>query len=256
MVQEIDPNSLVSFTSPSTGGLTLTATNTTIQQVSFFSSISLPPASGAFKFTYGSVGSTTSISWNASSSTIQTDLRVLSGLSSLLVTGSIAQGLNIVFTGVSAPATTLTITANTLEDSSSNAIAGAVTATTEGIPSSFANILNPTAKQQPVLIPGRTIVYPMIVGPSAAAPNTSYAVTGANPPVATLTVANSAGSTQLLSTAGGYAPFSYTLTTNASGGTCSLIGLYTPGGSASVNDVVTVTDALGNTSTITIAVIA
>lgn len=113
-----------------------------------------------------------------------------------------------------------------------------------------------TAQQQPILTPIRTIVYPMIIGPDVSAPNTTYAlaVSGANVN-ATITVANSSSNTQQFSEVGGLGPFAYALTTNNSGGSCTSDGLYTPGVTASVQDVVTVTDTTGVTAIITINVV-
>lgn len=113
-----------------------------------------------------------------------------------------------------------------------------------------------TAQQQPILTPIRTIVYPMIIGPDVSAPNTTYAlaVSGANVN-ATITVANSSSNTQQFSEVGGLGPFAYALTTNNSGGNCTSDGLYTPGVTASVQDVVTVTDTTGVTAIITINVV-
>jgi hypothetical protein len=96
--------------------------------------INLPaiPASGAFILNYGMLA-TSSIAFGASGATIQTDLRALSGLTTVTVAGSIAsQNLTVTFTGVSGPATLLTITSDTLEDSLSNAITPVVTTTTIG----------------------------------------------------------------------------------------------------------------------------
>lgn len=259
LVQEIDPNSFVSFSTPITGGITTVATNTTIQQVTFFQSISgLPPALGSFKFVYGLLGSTPAINWYDSANTVQTRLRSIDpSLNFVTVTGSIAAGLNIVFTGVSAPATPLTISNNTLADAGSAAIVPAINPITVEIPNTFISILNTlTAAQQANLIPSRTIVYPMIIEPAPSAPNSTWAasVSGANV-ITAMTVLNSVGSTQQLTVVGGYAPFYYTLTTNNSVGSCSLTGFYTPGSTAGVADTVTVTDAMGQTATITINVV-
>ena len=79
-------------------------------------------ASGAFVFNYGGVN-TASIAWNDSAATIQTKLRAISGLGSITVAGSIAsQNLTVTFTGVTAPATLLTVLSVSLLTASSVAI--------------------------------------------------------------------------------------------------------------------------------------
>jgi hypothetical protein len=89
-------------------------------------------ASGSFVLNYGGNASAV-IEFSATASTIQTDLQALTGLSSVTVAGSIAsQNLNVTFTGVSGPATLLTVTSNTLEDSQSAAITPVVSTTTIG----------------------------------------------------------------------------------------------------------------------------
>lgn len=101
----------------------LSAAQTAVQNINFPG----VPASGTFELHYGA-DTTTALSWNASAATIQTALRLLTGLSSVVVTGSIAsQNLVVTFTGVSGPAALLTILANSLADASSNAITPVVT---------------------------------------------------------------------------------------------------------------------------------
>jgi len=79
-------------------------------------------ASGAFVLKFGTL-STASIAWNASIATIQSDLNVLSGLGSVIVSGSIAsQTLTLTQPGTLGPITLATVPTNTLQTSGSIAI--------------------------------------------------------------------------------------------------------------------------------------
>lgn len=85
------------------------------------------PASGTFELVY-SGSPTAAINWNDSAATIQTKLRAVVGLSAVMVTGSIAsQNVYVTFCGVSNPAATMTIAANSLQDSGSHAVVPVVT---------------------------------------------------------------------------------------------------------------------------------
>ena len=75
------------------------------------------PDSGAFTLTYDDVA-TASIAYNDNAAAIQTKLRAVTGLSSVTVTGSIASGLTVTFTGVTPPALLLVEGTNTLQDGS------------------------------------------------------------------------------------------------------------------------------------------
>lgn len=70
------------------------------------------PASGTFEFSYNSIA-TAAINWNDTAAQIQAKLRVVTGLSEVLVTGSMATTLNIQMAGIYAPLA-LTSTANGL----------------------------------------------------------------------------------------------------------------------------------------------
>jgi hypothetical protein len=59
------------------------------------------------------------------------------------------------------------------------------------------------------------------------------------------------GTVQLTTTGGSGGGYTYVLTTNGSGGSVNASGLYTAGATGGTTDVVTVTDALGNSSTAT-----
>lgn len=113
---------------------------TSTQEISF-SGIS---ASGAFELQYG-LTSTSSINWNAPISTIQSDLRAISGLGSVAVSGSMAsQSVVVTFTGVTAPAQLLTVPVNTLETSGSVIVQASVTETDVVLPIAVQNAYNLT----------------------------------------------------------------------------------------------------------------
>lgn len=87
------------------------------------------PASGTFKITYNS-NSTASINWNDSASAIQTKVQAVTGLSNVLVTGTLAsQQLNLQMAGIYAPLT-VTVTNNSLQTSAPAAITFTVTTPT------------------------------------------------------------------------------------------------------------------------------
>lgn len=119
-----------------------TTTPILIPQVSTQSIIfSLVPTSGAFVLSYNG-NATSSIAWNASAATIQTDLRLLSGLGSVTVTGSIASlSLIVTFIGVTPPAIPLLATTNTLLASTA-AVGIVITETDLTIPLAVQNAFN------------------------------------------------------------------------------------------------------------------
>lgn len=85
------------------------------------------PASGTFKLNYNS-NATGNLNWNDSASTIQTALRLLPGLSNVLVTGSIAAGLTVVFAGFSTEPLIISASdTGTLEDSNTDPVTVTVT---------------------------------------------------------------------------------------------------------------------------------
>lgn len=86
------------------------------------------PASGAFEFTYNG-NPTASIAWNDTAAVIQTKLQAVTGLSAVLVTGSMATTLNVQMAGIYAPLT-LSSTANTLQTAGSASITLTITVTT------------------------------------------------------------------------------------------------------------------------------
>ncbi len=84
----------------------------TAQQLVTFSSV---PTVGNYKLKYGA-NATANIAYSANAAAVQTALRLVSGLSSVTVTGDTSVGFTIVFTGVTGPATLLTVTSDTLQD--------------------------------------------------------------------------------------------------------------------------------------------
>lgn len=89
-------------------------------------------ASGAFKITFGG-NETGSIAWDDTAAEIQTALRLLPGLSEVLVTGSIAsQTLHVQMAGVYGAAPALTVATNSLQTSAPAAITFTITIPTAG----------------------------------------------------------------------------------------------------------------------------
>lgn len=91
--------------------------------------LSAVAASGTFKVTYNAVSSAT-INWNDTASQIQTKVQAVTGLSNVLVTGSIAsQSLALQMAGIYSPSA-ITITSNSLLTAGSASITATVTPTT------------------------------------------------------------------------------------------------------------------------------
>lgn len=95
-------------------------------------SLSAVAASGAFVLKFGTL-STASIAWNATAATIQTDINALSGLGSIVVSGSIASNtLTLTQPGNLGSIVLATVPTNTLEDAGSNAITVSPSTTSMG----------------------------------------------------------------------------------------------------------------------------
>lgn len=216
LVQEIDPNTLVTSAGFSNG----------LTQVATLSGVA---ASGAFVVSYDGHASA-SIAWNDSISTIQTKIRAITGLSLANVIGSIAsQTLTFDLSAVPSGATALfVVTTNTLQTGGSVAITFAFS---EG----YANTLSPTTKKNQFLVAAANIVIlPMILSAAAA------------------TVAH--GGTVQLTGLGGYGTYTYSISVNNSGGSINAsTGLYTSGSTPST-DTVKAVDQFGNSATTTIVV--
>lgn len=98
------------------------------------------PASGTFKLQYtdylGDSTKTATLNWNDSAATIQAALRAISGCEGVVVTGSIAAGLTITFSGVSGKRPQVELTApaadNNLLDGVSASVVITITETTPG----------------------------------------------------------------------------------------------------------------------------
>lgn len=85
-------------------------------------SFSLVPASGTFKLVYNS-NATTDLAFNISAANVQVALRLLAGLSDVLVTGNTTTGFTVVFQGFSTEPLSISATDfSTLEDSNTDAV--------------------------------------------------------------------------------------------------------------------------------------
>lgn len=217
LVQEIDPNTLVTGAGFTTGQT----------QVMNLSDVA---ASGAFKISYNGEDSA-AINFGDATATVQSKVRAVTGLSTVVVTGSIT-GLALSFDlSDETVVGLLTVTDNTLETAGLDPV---VFTYDEG----YANFLSPSSKKnQFVLTEADIIITPMQFLPASA------------------TVA--ATETQLFAGLGGYGTLTYSFQTNNSGGTINAsTGLYTAGATPSVTDTIKVTDAMGNTATAAVTVTA
>lgn len=213
-VQVIDPNTLV----------TNAGFSTALTQALALSGV---PAAGQFKLNYDGE-QTSALNWNDSAGTIQTALRLLTGLEACVVTGSLAgQSLSIALNSESAEGLIYT-SDNTLETSAPAAIT--VTTSVATTPT-----LEPTTKRnQFVIQEANIVILPMILSPS------------------TVTIA-ALGVEQFLGL-GGYGALVYSFQSNGSGGSIDPnTGEYTAGGTPGT-DILKVTDALGNFATATVTV--
>lgn len=105
----------------------LSNAQTAVQLVSFHGT----PASGTFELTYNG-NSTTALASNVNAAAVQAALRLLAGLSTVVVTGSIAAGFTITEDGVSGVGYPFTISANSLLDSNSVAVVPVVSVVVPG----------------------------------------------------------------------------------------------------------------------------
>ncbi len=215
LVQEIDPNTLVTDAGFSTGASqTLT--------------LSGVAASGTFKLAYNGE-ETTALNWNDSVGTIQTALQALTGLNAATVTGSIASQSLVADLSLSGEILGLiTAVDNTL------ATVGPVDITF-AYDEDLQNKLSPTSKKNQFIVSeANIIILPMILSPTTSSIDTS--------------------ASQQMTGLGGYGDYLYEFDTNASGGTIDPgTGEYTAGGSPGT-DILKVTDSMGNTALATVAV--
>lgn len=216
MVQQIDPNTLV----------TAAGFSTAVSQIMALSGIA---ASGSFKLNYNGVQSA-AINWNDSIGTIQTKLQGMTGLSAATVTGSIAsQLLTFNLSAITDILGLLYVSNNTLATVAPVAI-------TFGYSQTYTNTLSPSSKQRQFVVSADDIIItPMQLSPAASQITTGGSVT--------------------FTGLGGYGTYFYSILTNNSGASIdSSSGLYTAGATPNVMDTVKVVDSLGNIATTTISV--
>lgn len=109
---------------------------TSVQTISF----SPAPTSGTFVLSYDE-NNTSALNWNDSASTIQTALRLVPALSTITVTGSIAAGLTVTFTGLTLVADMLVVQNNSLL-ASSNPVIITIEETDQTLPLAVQNAFN------------------------------------------------------------------------------------------------------------------
>lgn len=119
-------------------------------------------ASGSFVLNYTPFAKTTplttaAINWNDSAATIQTKLQAVTGLGSVTVSGSIAAGLSITFTGVQPVVALLTVTLNTLATAGAVAITIAISQTDLTLPIAMQNAFNINSALGPVAVGAQLI---------------------------------------------------------------------------------------------------
>ncbi len=111
-----------------------------IQQITF----SGVAASGHFTLSYGTL-TTGTLNWNSTATNIQTALRLLSGLSTITVTGSIAsESLIVTFTGVAGVATQLVFATNSLLTAGAVSVVPTILETDVTLPIAVQNAFNVT----------------------------------------------------------------------------------------------------------------
>lgn len=215
LVQQIDPNTLVTLAGFSTG----------LSQILLLSGVA---ASGTFMVRYNGNNSA-AINWNDPIGTIQTKVQAITGLSTATVTGSIASQVLTITLPAPSALSLISVVNNSL-------LTGGAVAITFQYQETFTNTLTPLVKNyQFVVSSANIIVLPMILSPT------------------TVQVTNLL--TKQFTGLGGYGTLVYSMQSNPSGGTVNAsTGLYTAG-NAGFTDVVLVTDALGNTATATVTVV-
>ena len=109
----------------------------TAVQLVTFSSV---PASGSYVLNYGA-SPTAAINWDDNAAAVQSKLRAVSGLGSVTVTGNTTSGFQITFTGVSGAVANLTVTSDSLQDSTPVDVFVTVATTTVGRPASSPEVM-------------------------------------------------------------------------------------------------------------------
>jgi hypothetical protein len=217
LVQEIDPNTLVTNAGFSSGALQ-------------FLTLSGVAASGTFKISYNGNDSA-AINWNDSIGTIETKVQAITGLEDAIVVGSIAsQSLSFSLVNIGDVLSLLTVVDNTLQTSAPAAI-------TFSYDAGYQSLFSPTSKRyQFVLSEENVIILSMQLTPSSSSVLAS-------------------GSLQLTAL-GGYGDYTYSFQNNNSGGSINAsTGLYTAGAATGVTDTLKATDAFGNTAVASVAVV-
>ena len=216
LVQSVDPNAVVTQAGFSNGRS---------QTITF----SPTPTSGTFKIRYG-LSDTVTLNWNDSVATIQTAIRNITGLTLTSTTGSIASGLTIAFDPSIEAESLFVVVSNTMLG------AGAV-AVVPSYSTPLVNVIQPTTKQKQFVIETDNIVIT---------------------PIQLNKSQNSISSGGIVQFAGvgGYGAYTYSFSSNLSGGSINATtGLYTAGVTTGVSDVIRVRDIQGHTVTSSIAVV-
>ena len=226
LVQEIDANTMVT-----SAGFT-----TALTQIFVLSGTA---ASGTFKF--GMNGTlTAAINWNDSGATIQSKMRAVAGMTTVVVTGTIG-GLTLTI----AMGTTLSAAGLIYVSTNSLQTAGAA-AITFAANYGYANSLFPALKKnQFAVTAGGMVMLPIVLTCATA----TTVVTG-GAVVVTLSIAHG-GTTATFGVTGGYGAMVYSMQSGA-GAINSSTGVYTS--STAGSDVVLVTDVLGNQATCAVTV--
>jgi hypothetical protein len=100
-----------------------------IQHIAFSS----VPTVGTYKLNFG-VTATTALAFGATNTDVQTALRTASGDATLTVTGDTSGGFDVTFTGISGPVANLTVSEDSLQDTTGEDVFLTVTTTVIGVP--------------------------------------------------------------------------------------------------------------------------
>lgn len=217
VVQEIDPNTLVTNAGFSTGQLQTL-------------SLSGVAASGVFKINYNG-NLSANINWNDNIATIESKVQAVTGLSTATVTGSIAsQELVFDLSTIDSVLALIYVVDNTLSTSAPASISFTYD-------QDYSDTLTPSSKKFQFAVSSPNIV----IVPISLLPETATALRGT-------------GEVEFAAY-GGYGTYVYSLSVNNSGATIDpSTGEYTAGSTPNVTDTVMVVDVFGNTKTSTVAV--
>lgn len=109
----------------------LATAQTAVQSITTLSPALLPPASGAVTLNYAG-GNSGALAYNASNAAIQSAIRLIATLGTVVVVGTFATGLSITLSGIVGAAPLFTFSANTLADAATAAITPVAATTTIG----------------------------------------------------------------------------------------------------------------------------